>query len=201
MLKRRKMTTPTIVQEHVTMVSYLLSHSEEYIDTGYIPDGTEVISCTFQGTKLNAKYNQGLYGTDKICLSWIQGYQSLLGFYATSETRLDGANYYNKAMVEVDCTGLTVSGYTSVNKALNGSVPASTKPLYLLKSNGRSGYNWNAIEPFYGKFYGLTITKNGSVIHDYKPAVNDVGVGCVYDAVTGRVYYNAGTGAFEWGDE
>lgn len=201
MLKRRKMAAPTIVQEHVTMVSYLLSHGEEYIDTGYIPDGTEVISCTFQGTNLNSRYSQCLYGTDKICLSWIQGYPNLIAFYGDSETRLDGAKYDNKATVEVDCTGLTVSGYTSVNKALNGGVPASTKPMYLLKSNGRRGFANGFVNPFYGKFYGLTITKNGAVIHDYKPAVNDTGVGCVYDAVTGRVYYNAGTGAFEWGDE
>ena len=53
---------------------------------------------------------------------------------------------------------------------------------------------------FRGDIWVCRIWDNGALVRDYIPAIDENGVGFMFDRVTHKVYLNAGTGIFTFGD-
>lgn len=51
------------------------------------------------------------------------------------------------------------------------------------------------------RLYSCKIYDNGTLVRDYKPYYDSNGVACLFDAVSGTYYYNAGTGTFTASEE
>ena len=50
------------------------------------------------------------------------------------------------------------------------------------------------------KLYYFTIRQNGETVRDFRPAIDEDGVICLYDNITNKYYYNSGTGSFISGE-
>lgn len=64
------------------------------------------------------------------------------------------------------------------------------------------GANRNSTYAFFAKLrvYGLKMSKVGILVRDYLPAIDENGVGFMFDSVEHKIYDNAGTGAFTYPD-
>ena len=51
------------------------------------------------------------------------------------------------------------------------------------------------------RIYSCKIYDNGTLVRDFKPYYDSNGVACLFDAVSGTYYYNAGTGVFTASEE
>jgi hypothetical protein len=47
-----------------------------------------------------------------------------------------------------------------------------------------------------GKIYSFLVYENNTLIQDLRPALDYNNVACMYDMVTGKYFYNQGTGEF-----
>ena len=52
--------------------------------------------------------------------------------------------------------------------------------------------------PFLGRIYYAYIERNGEKIFNFIPALDNNGVPCMYDTVSGETFYNTGTGTFSY---
>jgi hypothetical protein len=72
----------------------------------------------------------------------------------------------------------------------------TTHPWYLLGLN--NGKNASAVYCYKGKIYLFKMYDNGLLVRDLRPYVDENGVACLKDIVTGNLFYNQGTGKLEY---
>ena len=48
------------------------------------------------------------------------------------------------------------------------------------------------------KLYSFAMTKAGQKVIDLYPALDNQGIACLYDMVSGKYFHNSGTGEFEY---
>ena len=90
---------------------------------------------------------------------------------------------------------LKVNGNTVYSTALSPHGSANTSiPIYIFTMN----YNNTApdVHMCSMKLYYFRILEGDALVADYRPALDDNGVACLYDTVSGAFKYNRGTGRF-----
>ena len=93
---------------------------------------------------------------------------------------------------------LTVDGVTTTGTVTPVTLSTQTLPMFGGKtSNSSTVTNFcpNGTRCRFAKYY-----LDGVLARDYKPAVDENGVGFMFDKVSHRIYDNAGTGAFKYPD-
>jgi hypothetical protein len=185
----------------------LESTGTQYINTGIAPTNTTglLITCTVPASNSRDNIAVGCRqgGGDSrfwIDLDWTE---STLGWgfnmYSDRRSRysiagmagqvLDiGLNYQN------DRAG-TVGGVVVDDFSNRGNLAVTTRPIYLFAGNNQG----SAGVYYTGRVYRLVITDGTSVIQDLIPVLDWSDVPCMYDRVSGALYYNAGTGSFSYG--
>lgn len=63
-----------------------------------------------------------------------------------------------------------------------------SREIYLFADSAFSNYYWR------GRIYEAAISKEASLIRAFKPAIDALGMLCMYDSVTKQSFYNSGTG-------
>lgn len=58
--------------------------------------------------------------------------------------------------------------------------------------------NRNPVMPGKARIYSCKLYDNGVLVRDFKPALDDNNIPCLYDKVTQQYFYNAGTGTFNY---
>jgi len=194
-------------------VEYLESNSTRYIDTGYKPNNNTTIECItsftgafnitacrwtgsptldtygfFKSTSTNLNKPlvcyYGRYSDDKVSYSYnyVDGtkVKIILSPTLVSVKSVDDASYISEA-------DITQASYQS------------TYNLYIFENNNMgsaSGSNAGTCKIYYFKIY-----ENGVLIRDFIPVLDWSYVPCMYDKVSGKLFYNQGTGSFTYGRE
>lgn len=187
-------------------VDYLESTGTQYIDTGFIPSGNTGVDVKFLVTGRGSggsDSNIVLVGGDSA------GYRCGFGYRNSGDTLqvagicATGVTWENYALT----TGVAhtvLYNYDNQKKCyLDGTliredIPYGTATvnysLYIFSSN-MNGSSWRT---GVFKLYYCKIVDDGVLVRNYTPAIDENGVGFMFDRVTHTIYDNAGTGVFKY---
>lgn len=206
LIKESKRRVPKGFKE----VEYLESTGTQYINLGYIPTDTTgfkigqviptsnnrdniIIGCR-QATTSDSRFWQDIdWSSSNRTIGW--GF----GAYSPSGQRysivgkagtyvVTSLNYMNDRAAKVD----GVSYDTSLESK---TLPEISRPIYLFAGNngGTEGYYIST------KIYFVQITEGNKIVMDLVPCLDNNNVPCMCDKVSGKAYYNVGTGTFSYG--
>ena len=176
-------------------VEFLQNVGSSYILTDYIPNGS--------GIKFQGKFH--LDGYSAAYAGWFGAYRGesysayrvfrgntdntklyfTCGTQASKSGVLSGAALDTTYEFELTSTTLKVNSLSRTYSPINGS--RNTDKLKIFTFNGK-GFT-------YGKLYYLKVFNGNSLVFDFIP-VRVREVGCLYDKVGERLYFNEGSGDF-----
>jgi len=182
----------TDIPENYTRLSYLESTGTQYIDTGINADNK-------LGFETRMSYNSGRFGAHNIINSithrhhfydngyWGFGVTSTYygGLHQIDTPYKVSCNFYNDYKY-IDNDGMT-------NELPNTAFDTEVN-FYLFRRNGLYPMN------FTGKIYYFKMTYENILVRDFIPCLDENNKPCLYDRVTQRTFYNAGTGEFLYGE-
>ncbi len=192
--------TLTAVYEEVNFIAYIESSGTQYIDTGYCAYKTKT-EITFQSTSKGTvnQFVMAGWNTDN------NRYYPVA--YQYSENRFATANKENTytKLGDYDTVQHTIIYNDENNKVYFDGVEKATvsdlstqttNSIYLFALHNSSNA---AQEYFIGRIMSVKITDktSGTLVRDFNPALDNNGVACMYDMVTGKYFYNKGTGTFD----
>ena len=200
---------------YYTEVEYLESTGTQYIDTGYKMSAGKTM--TFNGnimwTQSNGNANF-FYGYRSVNSAEYRGDMRAFFVYGTSAPpagRLAiryGVNTDNststisqnqKYNISFDGTNLKVDGTTFINLS-EAYMPANYQNMYLFYCNC-TGYYSADVAKFSGRIYNWQMFEDGVLVRDFIPVLDWNMTPCMYDKVSGQLFYNQGTGSFVAGRE
>ena len=178
-------------------VEYLESTGTQYIDTGYIPTNNSVYKfkgeCTQDATGTRIVF--GSLNTNNTASSNAYLYNSATNSrWGTSTVQNAYATVQTPHTCQVDKNGYTVDGHTE-NFASGSFTGTSTNAIIIFGFRNAAGTVTTGAKI---KLWYLTIEENGIIVRDYKPAIDENGIGYMFDKVQHVCYLNAGTGVFKY---
>ena len=187
-----------------TPLSYIESSGTQYIDTGVAPTASTMavlrycftglthfadvlLGCRNAAGDMSSRfYPASLNGSalDERC---VLGATTLLHSHAEQAVHLVAFNDENHAVLldGAQLGTLPVSGFTPPGRSM-----------YLFSGRNTDGPDWFAVARLYD--CRITDTSTGTLLRHFRPALDERGVACLWDTVTERYFYNAGTGDFTW---
>lgn len=187
-----------------TPLSYIESSGTQYIDTGVAPTASTMavlrycftgitnfadvlLGCRNAAGDMSSRfYPASLNGSalDERC---VLGTTTLLHSHAEQAVHLVTFNDENHAVLldGAQLGTLPVSGFTPPGRSM-----------YLFSGRNTDGPDWFAVARLYD--CRITDTSTGTLLRHFRPALDEHGVACLWDTVTERYFYNAGTGDFTW---
>ncbi len=183
-----------------TFLEYIEFDGNSRIDTGIIPSNnmefeTGVMFSVVQSTNLSIIASRdGEKRYQPIGTIQNKWSASIGGMYDENGSPVAANIKYDLRSVVSNGDSVSLySGNTLVSSATSsGGIP--TKSLYLFARN------YNPIDSYVtGRLYYCKIWDNGVLIQDLRPALDPSGKVCMYDTVSGKYLYNAGTGELKAG--
>lgn len=190
------------VEESVNYVNYILSDGSQWIDTGIIPDGNTEIEYKFQDdTRTDEWENIFASSRDSYCVSrynnWSQTFVLRVNntetlFEVSEEKQQNGCTIkISNAEKTIYLNNISVGTFSASVNATDSIVLFARR----FEASGSDMINSNGIF----KLYYFTIKQNSETVRDFRPAIDKDGIVCLYDNITNKYYYNAGTGSFNYG--
>lgn len=187
----------------VHQVEYLESTGTQYINTGIIGTNENIgidVDWAFSNNNANMCIFSSRSGqtSNTLTLFWLKTVSNRMRFDGRGQTYFtEGVNAsVSDDMFNFNYKSTTGAVATLTNKT-TGQVQTytigkletfSTNPLYLFCSKDMGAiYSWI-------KMYGCKIYDGDALVRDYIPAIDENGVGYMFDRVTHTIYDNAGTG-------
>lgn len=187
-------------------IEYLQSNGSQYIDTGIIASGEFEI---LLGLEFSSPLNSGTV----VCAGVRSSSQFLTLAQKNANTHDLAFGYagnvwgstftiaantkYNMGFHYADKSQYVfVNGTKYGNQTYSGTLNSDLS-IYLFK---RHHYSTDSVSGLQGKIYYTKIIKNGQMVGDFIP-VRVGQVGCLYDRVSGGLFYNQGTGSFTLGSD
>ena len=177
-----------------TEVEYLQSSGTEWIDIGTnVNTATDEIEMYFQLTDTaNYKWIFGEHDNNaRLGLGTGDGTNKRNVAYYNATSKVNDTEMYNSQhYYKVSSSGVYLNG----TKIDNYASFSSTSTLYL--------FNLNLSAATYvckGKVWAYRHKRNGVLIRDMIPCLDNNNTPCMYDLVEQKAYYNAGTGSFTYG--
>lgn len=196
----------SLLPEGYTELEYIESTGTQYIDTGYIFDGSNYeIETKASITKLNSQW--AILCGERHNVDNLQIRNGGIGF----NYDINYINYAENGYANV------ILGKTELNKQYVWNVYYDNVNKYVLASRnneepfkdffnssllgGKSiyifGFNANKLDFLVSaKLYYFKIKQDNKLVRDFIPALDKNNVPCLYDKVEGENYYNQGTGEF-----
>lgn len=177
-------------------VDYLESTegASQWIDTGYIIDtATDEIELDYQFLSDTVyKWIFGdHYGTKRLAIGSGDGETKRnLAYNTTTYKIADKYLFNNTHRYNINSTGAYIDG----DKLVNYSSFTGSANLYLFTINIDS----SAVYTSNGRIWKYSHKRNGEYIRDMYPAIDENGVGYMFDKVTHSIFNNAGTDAFKY---
>jgi len=185
-------------------VEYLESTGTQYIDTGIVAKSGiksvlnfEYTSITGTASMLDARSDNNRFylchvGKPSNTFYFYFGYGS-----ATQSSTVPTVN--TRYLVETDLSigsqSMKVNGISIATGSSSTSYNLGVN-LYLF------GMNYNTPQYLaFAKLYCCKITDGSTLVRDFIPVLDWNYVPCMYDKVSGQLFYNAGTGSFTYGRE
>lgn len=186
-----------VVKPQYTELEYIESTGTQYIDIGTTIDtATDEIELKFQLTETsNYKWFFGEYDTNaRLGLGSGDGANKRNFLYKSNATKVADTDMYNNPHIySINAYGGFIDGV----KKVSYTSFASTSTLYLFNINIDSTADYKCK----AKIWAYKQTRNGVLIRDLVPVLDINGIPCMYDQVTERFFYNAGTGQFLYGEK
>ena len=195
-LDRKRFNIPKVVDDNGKDYTYLESSGNEYIDSDLVPTQTLSFDCTFQNDNIN---------------NAVPGYGNVFGSRYASRSREYQLTLFSGGSIAV--------GTRTSNLGFN------TKDIHTVSFNGASTVNIDgtdktittsslAANPWHIFLFAIsekgevTQKQKGKIYHcsfgddrDFIPAEDPFGRPSLYDKVTGKFFYNKGTGKFTLGTD
>lgn len=179
-----------------TPLEYIESTGTQYIDTGAnIDTSTDEIEVVIQGlTKTTYKWFLGEHdNASRFGFGSGDGPNKRNVAYGNSTYKVADSQVYNtKHTFVANENGLFLDG----EKIANYASFASTSTIYLFHLNlsNQSSYMGSS------RIWRYKHSRNGALLLDLIPALDSDGVVCMFDRVSGKFFYNKGTGTFIAGE-
>jgi len=185
-------------------LAYIQSTSNQYINTGVIDANGFRIVTDILFTSITASNQPAIIGTQTASSPWYCNFLRIdnklrwqLGVYTTTNSSVTASantRYTIDASTIIGDSYVKVNG-TSVATSTNSS-QRSSYSLYLfgINSAGTLAHQADNLRMCHCKIYNST----GTLVRDYIPVLDWDDVPCLYDYITKSLYYNAGTGVFEY---
>lgn len=184
-----------------TELAYLESTGTQYIDTNFFADD----ACGFEIKQQKATVDGDLIsigtcgtGDSRWCCNITRSGNFLSWNTANSIKSVVDTNDHVYSMNYLNDRKRCMDGveYTPISTTLSAN--ASMYPVALFGVTWRSatasaGSRWR------GKIYYARITQGENVVRDFIPVLDWDDRPCMYDKVTGELFYNQGTGEFAYG--
>lgn len=182
-------------------VNAINTQGAAYIDTEIVPDDTTIMEARVQFNILNTNNREQLNGSTAVDARFAFGFGSVqpyTNFYAgltTQNLATSVPRDLNPHTFILDALNktITIDGTTEAFTTA-GSFGETDQSIYLFARNITT-YQY-ANKPMNGKVYYCKITKNGSLVRDMIPVLDLDMEPCMYDKVSGRLFYSVGTGVF-----
>ena len=181
-------------------VEYIESTGLEYIDTCYMPYGTDIrITGKFHINSYPSSYTQWFAAytdenTDSYRIIRDNTNDSSVIFSCgnrarnSSSAEISGLN--NTYEFEMNNNGITINNIFTATSNKTTGMPNN---INIILFGNKTGAKVSA------KLYYFQIYKNDILVRDFIP-VRKNGEGCLYDRVTGGIFHNGGSGAFIYGN-
>lgn len=173
---------------YLRRVSYLGATGTQYINAGVTPGADFTAEITLQGT-VSAGYRQGWQNNEfritarntAIDVMFANGGQAVtydFSNYHTVKFGTDGKFYIDNVLISERSGTLT-----------------NFLPFYIFQfNNGGSGTAGGGT----GKVSRAILKSGSATVRDLIPVMDKSGVPCMFDSVTEKLFYNAGTGTFNY---
>jgi hypothetical protein len=186
-------------------VEYLESTGTQYIDTLYYPNENTTLDVIFTPVRNNRSASRPdmiLYGTgtgyaDSNCLEQYAAYIDHAGTWISASDMYMRPNEKNRLrnVLEENNVKYIVYNYDldteeTINFG-NKTLTVTDTYTFLLYKLPRAKYCES-----YLRIHSFDIYESGVLAMSFIPVVDNQGVGCMYDKVSGQLFYNAGTGSF-----
>ena len=173
----------------VTRLNYIESTGTKYIDTGCAPSNNTKVIINLTPLASGMAENAVFGSTWAANGFFLMFYQNKLRWHSKGAS-VDISNFNTSGENEIECTPtkITVNG-TSYN--LNGTGTDTTKPITLFYAGDYAASKYGVF-----KLHSCKIYEGDTLIKDYVPALDKVGVPCLYDEVNKAYAYNNGTSIF-----
>lgn len=176
-----------------TILQYLESSGTQYIDTGLIADSDTNVSVLFWNFMLAGTIVLGARGSggigDNMYEIMCQSSGLYLDFGATRERVNPNPAGVGPHLIEIANKKAYLDG--TLLKTYTDTF-ATTYSQILFGFRTGPNVSISAKERIYRVIY----SKGGVVLRDFVPVLDSDNVACMLDQVSGRYYYNAGTGDF-----
>ena len=179
--------------EGYTALEYIQSSGTQYIDTGHKLTQDSDITIDFK--LINNNKSVGILGSRESAaknnLAMFRDGGLFIGdFSEYPKYRFKANESFNRTKIRMNKTGVLVNGV--LNTSWSGVANFETPTNGLIFDIGNNNWTGNkAVMQLYSYTDGNT--------QKLVPCLDTEGVPCMYDLVSQKPFYNAGTGSFTWG--
>ena len=179
--------------EGYTALEYIQSSGTQYIDTGRKLTQDSDITIDFK--LINNNKSVGILGSRESArknnLAMFRDGDLFVGdFSEYPKYRFNANSSFNRTKIRMNKTGVLVNGV--LNTSWSGVANFETPTNGLIFDVGNNNWTGNkAVMQLYSYTNGNT--------QKLVPCLDTEGVPCMYDLVSQKPFYNAGTGSFTWG--
>ena len=197
LLRRRAMYKADELPAGYKRCKWLSSKNDAYLITDYYPKIGDAVEVYFSLDKLRnfdaiisatAGYDSN---RQLIILAGRASYFKYFTNSAASEFRLNSyvGGEPKKLIIDKDGRLINNTGNLISSKEVQKNKKEINAPLFLFERSNHKTH-------FSGKIGTVTFTRGGGKSLNLIPCLNEYNVPCMYDTVSGKSYYNKGTGTF-----
>ena len=192
----------SLLPDGYTLCDYLESTGTQYIDTGINPDQNTKVECVanwaFSATNINGENpNPTLYGARSNTGSFyevLQGANKVIYYqYGSISPNITGDTVFDrKAKYLTDGNKFYIDDTLKITAKASTFTNMQSMCIFCLNNQG-------TIERFsLAKMYYFKVYDNGVLVQNLIPCLDNNRTPCMYDTVSGKTFYNKGTGEFKW---
>ena len=199
LLRRRAMYKAGELPAGYKRCKWLSSKDDAYLITDYYPkvgDAIEIYFSIDKGRDYDAPINATAeYDSDRQLIFLFDSHSNLFFKYFTNgaATKAWLPNYLHgepkKLIVDKDGRLRDYTGYLVTSNEVGKNKKEINAPLFLFERSNHKAH-------FSGKIGTVTFTRGLEKSLNLIPCLNAHNVPCMYDTVSGKSYYNKGTGTF-----
>ncbi len=191
-----------------TFLEYVENTSSAYINTGIVPSYDMTVKVKYKYTQLNSTFNPifgmrtktssegdnlfwaGMHYTDK---------QAYLRFGGNSTNYAMGDDALDIIEMVASPDGIFINSIDTSARYYDGAMTPQAIPIFLFTLNN-AGVPDGGLGATNARVYSFEVYDgNGVLIQNLRPALDPSGKVCMYDTVTEKYFYNAGTGELKAG--
>ena len=199
MLRRRAMYRDGELPAWYKRCKWLSSKNDAYLITDYYPkigDAVEIYFSIDKSRDYDAPISAASeYDRDRqLIILFSKSAVAYFKYFTTGEaSKLYLPQYLGgkpkKIVIDEDGRLIDFTGYLVTSNEVKKNKKEINAPLFLFERSNHKAH-------FSGKIGTVTFTRGGEKSLNLIPCLNEHNVPCMYDTVSGKSYYNKGTGTF-----